>query len=673
MGLEATLARLNSLSGVDPAAIRALVGEPWAISDAGRHQLAALALQALQSKPLQPLQGTRQACVRDGVAVVPVCGPLTSKASFFSMLFGGSDYESIAQDLTVAMGNDDVRAVLLDVDSPGGLVAGAHDVSQLIRGFRGKGKSIYAFVGGTCASAAYWITSACDKIIVSPTALVGNIGAFSSLMDDSELMAKLGLKWYDIANDQSPNKLIDPAKPEDRARVKTWVTDQAAVFIGDVAAGRGRSSDEVEAKFGRGDLMVGATAQKAGLCDGIGDFESVLAGLASESSSAGSSTVSRAQAPARSPLVPRGSAPKAAAVPFEGGKVIQGKWDASAAEKRIRAWAGVDGDKPTAEAWAKYRKAFAWYDGKNAESFGAYKLPHHDVQGGKLVVHQRGVEAAAGVVSGARGGADIPAGDLPGVRAHLGKHYAEWGGTAPWDDKKAALAAVKVKTRASAGKGKAMADMDKLKEHAEALYAASKEDHEDGDAMCKALAPHMKAMHAEMGDNAPHLPAKDADGDDDGDEAKAFIRELGGVKAARGVFAAMQKTGDLVESLRKENAQAKADKEAAEVKAMLDEAMADGRLNGAADRADAEKFHAEHGTKALTAFVARLPKKAAPAREPSSAPSAGAPPAVQAAQAVATLTATELALAKRRGVKPEDFAAFKAQYMTALLAPVEKE
>lgn len=553
MGLDATLAKLKSFADVDASAIRALVSEPWAISDAGRRQLAAVALQALQARPLQPLVGTRQACVRDGVAVVPVCGPLTGKASFFSMLFGGSDYETIAQDMNVAMGNDDVRAILLDVDSPGGLVAGAHDASQLIRNFRGKGKPIYAFVGGMCASAAYWIAASCDQIIVSPTALVGSIGCFASLMDDSELMAKLGLKRYDVASEQSPLKIVDAANEDDRARVKTWVTDQASVFIADVAVGRGRSDDEVKAKFGRGDIMVGAAAQKAGLVDAIGDFESVMAALA--------------------------------ATPVQAG--------------------------------AKASK----------------------------------VHAAVSVA--------------PGVSA---KTVVK---------KMAAVvkkAASKMQPRASRAETKEepMADMDKLKEHAEALHGAAQGDHDDAASVCSAIAPHMKALHVEMGDDSPFA---DKDDDEEGNEAKAFVAELGGVKAARGALAAMQKTAAIVEELRKENAKAKADKEATEVKAMLDEAMTDGRLNGAADRTAMEKDYAAHGVDFVRACLQRLPKKAAPAREPSTTPAAGAPPVVANAAATAALTPAEISLAQRRGKKPEEFAAFKAQYMTALNkgVAVEKE
>ncbi|UZX16551.1 phage protease [Thermus sp. PS18] len=125
----------------------------------------------------------------------------------------------------------------------------------------------------------------------------------------------------------------------------------------------------------------------------------------------------------------------AKAVPFEEGPIYEGEtWDADAAVARVRRWASRDGsgDKETID-WEKYRKAFAWYDSGNPESFGSYKLPHHDVVDGKLVVHKRGVYAAAAALQGARGGVDIPESELEAVRRHIARHYRQMGERAPWE------------------------------------------------------------------------------------------------------------------------------------------------------------------------------------------------------------------------------------------------
>ncbi|HLZ49126.1 MAG TPA: signal peptide peptidase SppA [Candidatus Acidoferrum sp.] len=103
------------------------------------------------------------------------------------------------------------------------------------------------------------------------------------------------------------------------------------------------------------------------------------------------------------------------------------EWDGATAKDRLAKWASSDGsgDKDKID-WAQYRKGFAWYDSDNAESFGAYKFPHHDVKDDKLTVVWGGVKAAMGALLGSRGGTSIPAGDRKAVYDHLAAHYKEF-------------------------------------------------------------------------------------------------------------------------------------------------------------------------------------------------------------------------------------------------------
>jgi hypothetical protein len=146
------------------------------------------------------------------------------------------------------------------------------------------------------------------------------------------------------------------------------------------------------------------------------------------------------------------------AIPFATYPPVDGAWDGAAAQKRIAEWASSDGsgDKDKID-WAKYGKAFAWVDSSASENVGSYKLPHHDVQDGKLVTVRAGVIAAGNAVQGARGGVDIPEGDVAGVKAHLAKHYAQFDLTPPWEDKGRAMSDKK-KTVVVASEGRAMGD-----------------------------------------------------------------------------------------------------------------------------------------------------------------------------------------------------------------------
>jgi hypothetical protein len=105
------------------------------------------------------------------------------------------------------------------------------------------------------------------------------------------------------------------------------------------------------------------------------------------------------------------------------------EWDGAAAEKRVRAWAGAE-DEPN----EKYRDAHVWYDADAKENFTAYKLLIADVVDGRLKAVPRGVMAAGGVMNGARGGIDIPEGDVDRVKSHLAKYYAKMDDKAPWED-----------------------------------------------------------------------------------------------------------------------------------------------------------------------------------------------------------------------------------------------
>jgi len=100
------------------------------------------------------------------------------------------------------------------------------------------------------------------------------------------------------------------------------------------------------------------------------------------------------------------------------------EWDAGEARKRLADWAGDDMDK--------YRKGFLWYDEENADNLTAYKLPIADVIDGRLYAVPRAIIAAAAAIQGARGGVDIPASDVPGVKNHIEKYYKKMDMTPPW-------------------------------------------------------------------------------------------------------------------------------------------------------------------------------------------------------------------------------------------------
>lgn len=105
--------------------------------------------------------------------------------------------------------------------------------------------------------------------------------------------------------------------------------------------------------------------------------------------------------------------------------IEEGTWSGSAAKSALAKWASKAGSgKKEDMNWSKYSKGFAWFDSKQADNFGAYKLPHHTVKDGALIAIWRGVTAAMAALLGARGGVDLDS--KSAVYSHLAKHYKDF-------------------------------------------------------------------------------------------------------------------------------------------------------------------------------------------------------------------------------------------------------
>lgn len=257
-------------------------GRVWAMTEpALRSLLDAAAAQetsvdAIAARVGERLDGAFTAEIHDGVAVIPVNGPLARYYDFWSWLFGGSAYEDLAKEISAAVADSSVRAVVLDFDSPGGEVAGCGELAEMIYRMRGT-KPIVAHATGMCASAAYWIASACDEVFVTPTSQVGSIGCIASIRDYRLAEEKAGIREFEFVSSVSPAKRSDPATDEGAARIQAQVDALGESFVEAVAKFRGVSNTEVKTGFGQGDVFVGATAVEAGLADGIGTLEDVIA------------------------------------------------------------------------------------------------------------------------------------------------------------------------------------------------------------------------------------------------------------------------------------------------------------------------------------------------------------------------------------------------------------
>ena len=262
-----------------------VAGEPWAITETALHTILEIAArenespQAVAAKLGRNLQNTYSVTERDGVAIIPVTGPLFRYANLFTMISGASSYELIARDFTAALENPQIKGIILDIDSPGGEVNGVSELSNMVYAARGK-KPVVAYASGDAASGAYWIASAADEIVVSETSALGSIGVVGMYQGKSGKSAEA----VEIVSSQSPHKRLDPTTDDGRSRLQIRIDSMADVFIGTIARNRDVSAEDVQNHYGGGDVMIGAKAVSAGLADRVGSLEGLIAELSSQKS-----------------------------------------------------------------------------------------------------------------------------------------------------------------------------------------------------------------------------------------------------------------------------------------------------------------------------------------------------------------------------------------------------
>lgn len=234
------------------------------------------AVQALKGVPLNEAnQGVR---LRGSTALLPVLGPIFPRANLFTMFSGASSVDSLARGFQAAMDDDRVQNIVLVADSPGGVITGISEFSDMVFDARNK-KTIITFVEGYAASAMYWIGSSSSKMILADTAEVGSIGVVAGFVDTSIRDEKSGVKQVEIVSSQSPKKRLDPQTEEGRKEIQTVVDQLASVFIDKVARNRSVEASSVHSDFGQGGMFVAAEAVKRGMADSISSLEAVITNL----------------------------------------------------------------------------------------------------------------------------------------------------------------------------------------------------------------------------------------------------------------------------------------------------------------------------------------------------------------------------------------------------------
>lgn len=258
-----------------PRILEALTTQPWLCSEEGMRQMLAIAsyegdIEALKVKMEQRDPEAFKTSRRGNVAIIPLAGPIFPKANLMTDISGATALSEFATDFQAADEDPTVSSIVLNISSPGGVIDGIHEAANLIKGASTK---VTGYVGATAASAAYWIASATDEIVIDATARLGSIGVVAGIRPKSEDDP------IEFTNTASPNKRLDMESKEGQAQLIEELDALADVFIEDVAAMRGVSVKTVKKDFGKGGMLVGQAAIDVGMADRLGSYEELIQSL----------------------------------------------------------------------------------------------------------------------------------------------------------------------------------------------------------------------------------------------------------------------------------------------------------------------------------------------------------------------------------------------------------
>lgn len=180
--------------------------------------------------------------VLEGIAIIPVYGTLVQKLGTLRPYSGMTGYDGIRRVFLTAVNDPEVKGICLDIDSPGGEVAGCFDLVDLIYAERGK-KPIHAILSENAFSAAYAIASAADKIYVPRTGGVGSVGVIVIHCDWSQRIKDDGLKVSIITygNRKAESNPYVALSDEAQAAIQHDVDEMGRLFVSTVSRNRGLS------------------------------------------------------------------------------------------------------------------------------------------------------------------------------------------------------------------------------------------------------------------------------------------------------------------------------------------------------------------------------------------------------------------------------------------------
>ena len=223
---------------------------------------------------------TQRVAAGGAIAVLSLQGVITPRGSLLSRLFGfgSGGLEGFRDSFREALADDEVSAIIIDIDSPGGLIDLVPETAAEVRAARGNGKQIVAIANTMAGSAAYWIAAQADEMVVTPSGQVGSIGVYTIHEDVSKLEERIGIKTTVISAGRfkAEGSPWEPLSRGAQQALQSNVDDLYALFVQDVAAGRGVKTAAVTAGYGEGRMVLAAQALPLKMVDRVETIEQTI-------------------------------------------------------------------------------------------------------------------------------------------------------------------------------------------------------------------------------------------------------------------------------------------------------------------------------------------------------------------------------------------------------------
>lgn len=264
-----------------PLPLGRLLAEPWAVAPSTISALVDHIAQRGDPREFFAQFGhppSAPAPRRGGaIAVVPIHGFISARASIFDQLLGGTSVEAIRDGFRAAMADPSVSAIVLDVDSPGGTVNGVPELAAEIRAARGQGKRITAVANTLAGSAAYWLAAQADEVIASPSATVGSVGIFAVHQEISKHLEAEGVTTTVISAGDHKTDVNEytPITEDGKAGLQERADALYDLFVADIEKGRRIPAATIRDDWGARHMLAKAAAG-AGMVDFVGTFDDAL-------------------------------------------------------------------------------------------------------------------------------------------------------------------------------------------------------------------------------------------------------------------------------------------------------------------------------------------------------------------------------------------------------------